>query len=378
MVTKTTAPAAPTIDPWPPAATSYILAVEQALGGVDAEERQDLLDDLRTHIDALLEEEGDTVDLADRLGAPDDYAAELVDSAGLSTQPTRRGLLGSLHQRRQSLAASPRMVAAGQWLRQLRPAWWVARGYGLAVVASILDGGWVGKDEFPVPQVLGNSLTGLVVTAGLIYASVEVGAGRMDTSARGRGLAVRILSVVAVFGLLVQAVSGSNDFYPEPLDGGVYGELDLALSQLEGGQRALTLPGLDPVTNIYAFDTDGNPLQDVLLYDGVGNPLVLQDVTDGFGYPFDRFGLETDYRRDADGNLIPNLYPLTQYRTSQTGELAFDGAPPPPEGEQVPSVSREGRTRPVPEVFIPPLEDSESEPTTPSAGGPQAGGSGEQ
>jgi hypothetical protein len=58
-----------------------------------------------------------------------------------------------------------------------------------------------------------------------------------------------------------------------------------------------------PLTNIYAYTTDGKPLQGVLLYDQDGRPLVVN----ASGY-----GITSEYPTAADGQLITNEYPLTQ------------------------------------------------------------------
>lgn len=349
---------------WPDPARRYLANVAEALDGIDAQERQDLLDDLRTHIDALLEVDSldgrhPPLNLTILLGAPRDYAAELLASAGLQTGPARsaRGWVGRrIEARRARLTAirrmlrHPRVQAARQWLAQLEPAWWVARGLGLAIALGVITGGGM---QLPVPRVLGSPVVGLLAIVGLVYGSVEVGVGRRVPAGRAWSVALRVSSLVAVFALLatlgsVRGVDNPDQF---TVDDELYQELDYYRNQLGAFGSGLTLPGGEVVTNIYPYDRDGQPLDGVLLYDGVGNPLVLQPYPEGYGAPFADYGLQTDFAADATGALVPNLYPLSQYRTGGQG---VDGGlvgvdhPPGAQTQQTPSV------RPRPEVAVPP------------------------
>lgn len=368
MATRIVNPTNGTND-WPTAANTYLAAVQDALGGIDDEERQDLVEDLRTHIAAMLQDKGEGVDLVDRLGPPEVFAAELLEAAGLDT-PRRPDRVVAWKGRTHAYLADPRAERIIDWLRQLHPAWWVARGYGVALFLSSFTGGSSLGRQLPIPWILGNPVTGLVTTGGLIYLSVEIGAGRLDISGGWRLLATKIASFVAAVTLLFFGATAANSAPTDlvqvgpgqyVVDDGYAAEMVVSQKQPD----ALTLPGHDPVTNIYAFDTDGTPLKEVLLYDGVGNPLVLQDVPDGRGYPFDIYGLETDYERDADGNLVSNLFPLTQYRSSDGIEGPLDDPSLPGDLRPLrPSVDE--RRRPVPQVVIPALPPQPSTAATPA------------
>lgn len=322
---------------WPAAAARYLDAVEAELGGIDADEHHDLVEDLRAHIDALLEVDGlaaegaPRLDLRSVLGPPEEYAAELLASAGIEPARRRRSFPRPAAWARRRIGAwvaTPRVRAVREWLGQLGPVWWVARGFGLAAMLGVLTGG---PSQIPVPDVLGNSLVGLVVTGGLIFVSVEHGSGRWRPRLRGQGLirvAAGAVAVLTLAGLLLSSgPSGPGPGDREELNH-LYQEVDRLSQQAYASMVSLTLPGGEPVTNIYAFDRDGRPLDDVLLYDGVGNPLVLQGSPDPLGEPFAQFGLTTDFARDATGTPIPNLYPLAQYRTGagdpDTGATSFE------------------------------------------------------
>lgn len=349
-------------DRWPASAHRYVERVAKALTGVDPDERDDLLEDLRAHVDALIEVEevahgsAERIRLQQQLGTPEAYAAELLESAGLGRR-TSRSPRGWLRDRAEQVLAplrSPRATAVRHWLDQLRPVVWVARGYGLALLLAVLTGSGQPQRLVPIPWLLGHPLVGTLVTIGLIYVSVEIGAGRM-LAAHRRALLARGMGLLAVVGLLSAwgAVTDYTDYRAAihedvPRSAVVSVEPPVPL--------ALQLPGGEPVTNIYAFDSDGNPLEGVLLYDGAGNPIALQATPDGRGYPFDAFGLATDYARDANGQIVPNLYPLTQYRRDAPsvvdGLLDDDGAPPP--DRDTPALAQDWM-RPAPAVRIPPL-----------------------
>lgn len=365
-----TPPQLPGTDGWPAQAVAYLAEVEQALQGIDAEERDDLLDDVRAHIDALIEAEiaasGDAtnISLIEQLGPAQAFATELLDTAGLA-DPPRPGRLARLRMAARTRLSDTRVTTTRTWLRQLAPAWWVLRGYGLAIGWSGVVEGRASGDLLPVPWFLGNPLTGMIFTGALIYASVEVGSGRRRIGSRRARFAVRVAGVLAVFSLLVASTAASADYIDSTYDDTNYEPVY--------DNTALILPGNEPVTNIYAYDRDGNAVEDVLLYNGVGNPLILQENPDGRGSPFLDFGLETDYQRDADGRIIPNLYPLTQYRTDTSG-AGEEIDPPDPIGsadqigpDRIPaqdSAEAESATgtRPAPDVRIPPRADVQNPP----------------
>lgn len=66
----------------------YAEAVRAALGDLSAEERSSLLDDLEAHLAEVAAEPGTR--LVERLGSPEDYAAELRAAYGARPRPRRR------------------------------------------------------------------------------------------------------------------------------------------------------------------------------------------------------------------------------------------------------------------------------------------------
>ncbi len=80
----------------------YLAAVSRELADLPAAERDDLLEDLDSHLhEVIAEGEGS---LEQRLGPPEQYAAELRASAGLTSSD--RSTAGVLHRAISSLSAS--------------------------------------------------------------------------------------------------------------------------------------------------------------------------------------------------------------------------------------------------------------------------------
>ena len=134
----------------------YLAAVEHELADLPAEDRSALLEDLALHLEALAAEEDDRP-VAVRLGPPADYAADLRAAAGLPARgSTVRPPAPGLRDRLDGLLASPagrRIVPAGRevgrLLGELRPAWWVLRGYLDVLVPCLVARD--GVSDFPVP-----------------------------------------------------------------------------------------------------------------------------------------------------------------------------------------------------------------------------------
>ena len=110
----------------------YVEAVGRALGEIEPDEREAMLDDLRGHASALVEEDPG-VDLRSRLGDASEYARELRDAAGLITPRHDRGERVRATWQRVSGSSAGRVVRRA-W-SDFAPAW--AFGRGVAVAALI-------------------------------------------------------------------------------------------------------------------------------------------------------------------------------------------------------------------------------------------------
>ena len=278
----------------------YATAVRAAFADLPAPERELLLEDLEDHL-AEVAAEGEEP-LEARLGAPGAYAAELRASAGLPAPGTaaagrrRSSLRESAVARRlqrswRAAVAHPAGGAVVGFLPELRPAWWVLRGYlavqAVAVAGSPLFSG--GGLSFPVPALFESQLLGLLAT---------------------------VVAALGLFGLALALQLGSDEA------AGDYYRPDQVV-------YAGPVPGLradgEEISNIFAFDADGKPLRDVYLVDQDGDPVVVTH--------YDNEYLEPRLPLDGDGNEVPNRYPQTQYELDPAGQRQPGPTPefrPPP------------------------------------------------
>lgn len=256
-----------------PKTDAYVAAVADALigAGVPDTERQELLDDLVGHL-AELEAEDDE-SLAAQLGSPDAYATELLTSAGIEVEdagpPPSEPWWRQVAAAGRSHLQGPRAAALRAFLPELRPGWWVLRGW--AIVAMLTA--WVPDHHrvFPVPDLLGNGFLSFLALVGAVVASVRLGRRRgwLDKAATGFGV-LGVVVAIAVGSPRVEYRSDANDQYP-------YGGL-------------LTAPNGNVIENIWPFDAEGRPLENVFLFDQYGEPISLGEV-------------------GAGGLVIPGLFP---------------------------------------------------------------------
>jgi hypothetical protein len=272
-------------------AEQYLDRVRAALADLPTEERDELLEDLPAHLaDVAAESDGA---LEERLGSPEEYAAELRASAGLGppqeVKPTRRFA---------DFSAAMQQWPAWQRFRafapSLRPGWWVLRGYiiALAITASATDIEHYGMTV----ELDADLLFFLPFAALIIWASVWF--GRRSTGwRRARRAAVYGLNAVVVLAALALA----STTYSPSIEEATYGGPDSPSQQLTW------------VDDIYVYDQNGRPLNDVRLYDQFGNPIQLP------GRPL--------VRERADGSGVDiNVYPRGPHRPVEA--YPRDGAPP--------------------------------------------------
>lgn len=289
--------------------TTYLQRVDAALADLPADERGDLLDELATHLDELATE-GDMA-LEARLGTPEAYAAELRSSAGLPPRAGsgRAARWQSVLLRWDELRRRPSTRAVADFLRTLRPAWWVVRAW---VVLALLT--WYAQPHWwsslvVVPDV-GPDGVSLALLVAAVIASVQLGRRGRPTSRTG---------VVAVAGLNLAAAVG---FWPVLLmmNEAVHtGALNYPGYNVEyvpvAPEQGLYANGVQ-VWNVYPYDADGTMLHDVRLYDQDGNPLSLGLAPDGTRKPV----------LDSTGRLVQNAFP---YRyVEEDGTVADPDAGP--------------------------------------------------
>jgi hypothetical protein len=308
----------------------YATAVRAAFADLPGPDRELLLEDLEDHLQEVAAEAGGP--LSERLGRPEAYAAELRASAGLpAAGASRQARAGSWLQRTWGAEQAGRLWrvasthpagrAVAGFLPELRPAWWVLRGYlavqavAVAVSVVLLAGSGL---SFPVPALLNSRVLGLVAVVAAVAGSVALGR-RGTASRRARWLVLAGNAALAVFALLLTAELGSSEAYDDYRypDGYV-----ATSSQPVSGLRA----GGREISNIFPFDPEGKPLRDVYLIDQEGNPVVATH--------FDNEYLERQVPLDRDGNKVRHRYPQVQHEVDPgTGQRRPGPTPefqPPP------------------------------------------------
>jgi hypothetical protein len=283
--------------------TAYAAAVRAALADLPAGMREELLEDLEDHLHEVAEEEGS---LTERLGPPSAYAEELRSSAGLSaagppggrTRPLPHEELAAWGRRvYRRIGEHPWGAAVIDFLPELRPAWWVLRGYiAVQLLAALLPGC---DPDLPFPELLGSQVVGLAGVVGAVVLSVRLTRRHLDDQQRRLLVAADIaLGVIGVISFFLLGGSAS------PVDDQVNG-FTPTVSQ---GPPGLLRADGSYVQNIYPFDAAGRPLKDVFLYDQDGKPVNLG---------VEHLGLnpaELEARRGVDGTPLWNVFPVRQYQ----------------------------------------------------------------
>ncbi|WP_326552793.1 HAAS signaling domain-containing protein [Micromonospora sp. NBC_01813] len=249
----------------------YVEQVRAALADLPTPVRDELLEDLPEHLAEVLAE-GDG-SLVDRLGDPTEYAAELRSSAALDTPATASGFgqraSAGWQRTRARLARADHRIGpvlgydtASEFLRSLRPGWWVLRGYLAAMLLTHLV---LGGISGPLPTPGDSVLAGLLLLAVAVTGSVWLGR-RGQPPARWPRLVVTVATALAVlwFGSYVLFQSGSTP-----------GEPDVIASN--GGAMYLAPPSPAPL-DVYVYDSQGQLVEGARLFDENGEPIVL-------GYP---------------------------------------------------------------------------------------------
>jgi len=283
-------------------ADAYLAEVRRHLQGLTDDERDDLLDDLTSHVHQVAAD--DERPLEESLGPPRAFAAELLASAGLTAEmpAARRGLTARARKQIDAAVEAIRRQPAGRavldFLPELQPAWWLVRGWLLVYLLTARSNSDF-TSSFPFPEVLGSwVLGGMAVAVGSI---LSVRLGRRPTRTRWIWVvnAAAILSAV----VLVGELNDGRTIYVDATDAGGTVYIDPAYIPEPGLQHS----DGSPITNIYAYDVNGQPLDRVRLYDQDGRPIETYPGYDANGLP-----LATEPVTGADGMDVTNAYPLHQ------------------------------------------------------------------
>ena len=270
---------------------TYAAAVRSALASLPDTERASLLEDLENHL-AEVAGESD-LSLQERLGKPEDYAAELRSAYNFGSNTPNMKRRWPFRERSWALVKAAFGTQVYRELRallpELLPGWWILRAYLIVLVFAFIFRGDSNLRPIPNPFSSGGLLQ-ILATLVAIVVSVRLGRRGMPVNRGWRGavLAVNVGIALLALPVLVSMSTGATYAYS-------YADTsDPYFSAVSAGYY----PGL---TNIYPYSKDGKALKDVLLYDQNGRPLIAAsgDVV-------------TDVPTGADGLPIPNAYPLNQ------------------------------------------------------------------
>ncbi|MFI6821763.1 HAAS signaling domain-containing protein [Micromonospora sp. NPDC050187] len=244
--------------------TAYVERVRAALADLPPAQRDELTEDLSEHLAEVAAESGGS--LVDRLGEPEAYAAELRAAAGA---PVRTG--PNLDQRVAGLVVGVRTrlrtldvrlgpplgyATASEYLRLLRPAWWLVRAYLAAMlVTAVSTGGTFGV----LPSLGGSHLAGLVLLAACVVGSLWLGRNA-DRLARWPRRLVLVGSLgLAFFGLVGAATVDGRARW-----GGYQGYDSVSVNDQYSHIR-----------DVFVYDSEGRLVRDVRLFDQDGTPIRL-------------------------------------------------------------------------------------------------------
>ncbi|MEU7930973.1 HAAS signaling domain-containing protein [Micromonospora echinofusca] len=292
----------------------YAARVRAALADLAPAHRDELTEDLPEHLAEVAAEAGGS--LVDRLGEPEAYAAELRAAAGVAVAGTggrrldrRLGVAvdrirARAHRWDVQLGPPLGYATASEFLRLLRPAWWVLRGYLAAMLVTVITTG----DSFGVlPELNGSTLAGLVLLAGAVLASIWLGHHTPGLTRPKRRLLHAGTAVLVIFGMVgladMNGRVGSGDF----------------------GYEQTSIDGrYDHVRDVFVYDSEGRLVENVRLFDQNGDPIRL-------GYP------DCPAVRDPNGlgNPLLSTYPYCPQQApfaprAPVGPVPSTGVPPVP------------------------------------------------
>ncbi|MFI9641888.1 HAAS signaling domain-containing protein [Micromonospora sp. NPDC051925] len=248
--------------------TDYVERVRAALADLPPQARDELTEDLPEHLTEVAAEADGS--LVDRLGSPEAYAAELRAAAGAGDpaagrRALERRIAAVVGRTRARVARIDARVGplfghatAGEFLRLLRPAWWVTRAYLAAMlVTGISTTGPLGL----LPRFDDNEFVGLLMFVGLLFVSIWL--GRRTPELRSwRRWAVHAGAV----GLALFAIGAVANVDDHARSGYGYGY---------GYESTSVQNPYDEVQDVYVYDSEGRLVENARLFDQNGTPIRL-------------------------------------------------------------------------------------------------------
>lgn len=244
---------------------SYLAAVVAQLDDLPPDEREELTDDLEQHLfEVAAEGEGS---LQDRLGPPEEYAAELRASAGFPPPGGSGSRFRNARRAVDSIRTSAVVRTVLQSWPQFRPAWWVIRGYMFVIGFDVLFTDRLYEPApILIPNFRGTTVFGWASIVIVVVASVMLGR-RAERDRAARWMDVISSIVVLVMSMATLSAVGNSVTNVEYVS-----DVVPHLHHEDGA----------PITNICAYTPDMKQLDDVLLFDQDGRPI--DNVLDEHGY----------------------------------------------------------------------------------------------
>ncbi|BCJ64412.1 HAAS signaling domain-containing protein [Polymorphospora rubra] len=328
-----------------PEITRYVQQVRAALADLPPAVRDELLEDLPEHL-AEIAAEGEGP-LVDRLGPPAAYAAELRAAADIPVKPPAPNLddriAGAVRRGRTQLKAADTRLGpligypmVSDFLRLLRPAWWVLRGYLAAMVVGFFVNG---NGLTLVPRVDGTIFGTLFLIVAFVVGSIWLGRRGADRLGRWQRRGLHAVGVVvAVFGFVALVDSDPSPTYYTPTYSDPYSE----------------------VRDVYVYDEQGRLIQNARLLDQDGRPIRL-------GQPW----CEEAIRAQNEGSLkwtypyCPEGAPIKPFAT----EVPAPSLPPiPSPSEAAPTDAAPTGPGPSPTATVEPTPSTSGVPEPTSTG----------
>jgi hypothetical protein len=247
----------------------YVDRVRAALADLPPGTRDELVEDLPEHLAEVAAEADGS--LVDRLGPPEAYAAELRAAAGAAapTSPPnvdRRigaavvAVRGRLRAVDSKLGPMLGYDQASDFLRLLRPAWWVLRGYLVAMFITVVLNS--GDSLGLLPRLGGSTLGGVLLLAVTVFASIWLGR-RGGRFSRWPRLLLNVgTAFLFVFGLVGFVTADER-----------------TRSTGYSYQPSYNDNPYSNVQDVYVYDSQGRLVENARLFDQDGQPIRL-------GYPW--------------------------------------------------------------------------------------------
>ena len=307
----------------------YAAAVRRSLVDLGPDQVDDLTDDLEADLaDALADERHNAHGrgVLEQFGPPEEYAAELRAAAGLApvvAEPSRRlrdwlgapfsAVKAGCDRALGKLREQPFWPPVESFLVALRPFWWIARawvGYQAAMyVAGATTLRWLPR-----------GLLMWVLLGTAIVLSVQWGRGVWFRSGALAWLAraANVFAVVALLPVVLYLQGQTHNWESAYNQSGYYQPTGTEVVYEDAPIDGVVVDGMQ-VSNLFAYDAEGNPLNDVQIFDDRGRPVrtTFDNGADQWYFPESNEPWSFVSRQDADGRSRWNVYPLKGAPTSE-------------------------------------------------------------